>query len=258
MSMTIRVAAAAAGLLLVATLPARAADDATVQRKIEARLAKAGLDKNSDIQVSVNDGVASLTGITLSLVDRRRAEEAAGKESRTVDSRLQVFPEKRPDRELEKDVADAILGYVYYGVFDSISAGVTDGVAVLQGSVRDEYRRDQILDRVARVPGLRDMKSEIRAQPVSFFDDRLRRELVARIYGNPNGLFVRFASAVNPPVRIIVEHGRITLTGYVGTELERTVLGHIARGTSAFQVDNQVQLESDRTREEARLTTHEG
>jgi osmotically-inducible protein OsmY len=131
-------------------------------------------------------------------------------------------------------------------------------VAVLQGSVRDEYRRDQILDRVARVPGLRDMKSEIRAQPVSFFDDRLRRELVAKIYGNPNGLFVRFANAVNPPVRIIVENGRVTLTGYVGTPLEQTVLGHIARGTSAFQVDNQVQLESDRTREEARVTTHEG
>jgi osmotically-inducible protein OsmY len=256
--MSFRSTTAAVGFLLVATLPAHAAEDATVQRKIESRLAKAGLDKTAEIQVAVHDGVASLTGITLSLADRRKAEEAAGKETKTVDSRLQVFPEKRSDRELEKDVADAILGYVYYGVFDSISAGVTDGVAVLQGSVRDEYRRDQILDRVARVPGLRDMKSEIRAQPVSFFDDRLRRELVARIYGNLNSPLVRFANAPNPPVRIIVENGRITLTGYVGTTLEQTLLTHIARGTSAFQVSNEVQLESDRTKEEARVTTHEG
>ncbi len=256
--MTFRGAAVAVGFVLVATLPAHAADDATVQRKIETRLARAGLDKTADIQVSVKDGVASLAGITLSVADRRRAEEAAGKESKTVDSRLQVFPEKRSDRELEKDVADAILGYVYYGVFDSISAGVTDGVAVLRGSVRDEYRRDQILDRVSRVAGLRDLEDEIRVQPVSFFDDRLRRELVARIYGDPNGLFVRFANTVNPPVRIIVENGRVTLTGYVGTALEQTVLSHIARGTSAFQVDNQVELERDRAREEALLTTHEG
>jgi osmotically-inducible protein OsmY len=256
--MTFRGTALAVGLLLVATLPAQAADDATVQGKIEARLAKAGLDKTADVQVAVKDGVASLTGITLSLADRRRAEEAARKETKTVDSRLQVFPEKRSDRELEKDVADAVLGYVYYGVFDSISAGVTDGVALLQGSVRNEYRRDQILDRVSRVPGLRDLKDEVRVQPVSFFDDRLRRELVAKIYGDRNGLFVRFANAVNPPVRIIVENGRVTLTGYVGTPLEQTVLGHIARGTAAFQVNNLVQLESDRAKEEARATAHEG
>src|SRR5262245_31788653 len=254
--MTVRGTALAGGLLLVAPLPAHA-DDAPVQRKIEARLAKAGLDKTGNVQVEVHEGVASLTGITLTLHDRVRAEEAAAKEAKAVDSRLQVFPEKRPDRELEKGVADAILGYVYYGVFDSISADVTDGVATLRGSVRDEYRRDQIVDRVVRIPGLKDVKNEIRAQPVSFFDDRLRRELVNKIYYDPNGLFIRFASAPNPPVRIIVENGRVTLTGYVGTVLEQRVLTNIARGTLAFQVDNQVQLESDRAREEARANQHE-
>jgi osmotically-inducible protein OsmY len=256
--MTFRGTALALPFLLVANLPALAADDATVQKKIERRLAKAGLDETANVQVSVNDGVASLTGITLSVKDRWKAEEAARKEAKTVDSRLQVFPEKRTDGELEKDVADAVLGYVYYGVFDSISASVTDGVAVLQGSVRDELRKDEILDRVSRVEGLRDVKEEIRVQPASFFDDRLRRELVSKIYGNLNSPLVRFANAPNPPVRILVENGRITLTGYVGTTLEQTLLTHIARGTSAFQVTNQVQLESDRTREEARKTTHEG
>ena len=203
----------------------------------------------------MRNGVASLSGITLSLRDRRAAEKAAYKETKTVDSRIQVFPEERSDAELEKDVADAILGYVYYGVFDSVSAGVSDGVAVLQGSVLNEYRRDQIVDRVARVSGLRDLKSEIRVQPVSSFDDRLRRELYYKIYGDRNGLFVRFANAVNPPVRIIVENGRVTLTGYVGTTLEQTVLGHIARGTLAFSVDNRVQLDGDRHKEEARATS---
>jgi osmotically-inducible protein OsmY len=251
--MTLRGSAFAVGFLLVATLPAHAADDATVQRKIEARLAKAGLDKSANVQVAVHDGIASLTGITLSVADRWRVEEAARKESKDVDSRLQVFPEKRTDAELQKDVADAILGYVYYGVFDSLSAGVADGVVVLQGSVRDEFRKDQILDRVSRVPGLRDLKDEVRVQPVSFLDDRLRRELVAKIYGNLDSPLVRFANAPNPPVRILVENGRITLTGYVGTALEQTLLTHIARGTSAFEVTNQVQLESDRNREEARV-----
>jgi osmotically-inducible protein OsmY len=251
---SLRGAVLASAIVLVGVLPAQA-DDAAVQKKIESRLAKAGLGQDADIQVEVRNGVASLSGITLSLHDRRAAEKAAGKEAKAVDSRLQVFPEKRSDAELEKDVADAILGYVYYGVFDSVSAGVSDGVAVLQGSVLNEYRRDQILDRVARVAGLRDLKSEIRVQPVSFFDDRLRRELFYKIYGDRNGLFVRFANAVNPPVRILVENGRVTLTGYVGTVLEQSVLGHIARGTLAFSVDNQVRLDGDRHKEEARATS---
>ena len=152
-------------------------------------------------------------------------------------------------------MADAILGYVYYGVFDSVSAGVTDGVAVLQGSVLNEYRRDQLLDRVARVPGLRDMKSEIRVQPVSFFDDRLRRELYYKIYGNRNGLFVRFANAVNPPG---ADH-RGERPGHA-----HGLRGHHARadrprphcpGHFGLQVDNQVQLDGDRHKEEARATT---
>jgi osmotically-inducible protein OsmY len=250
----LRGAALASAFLLVAALPARA-DDAAVQKKIESRLAKAGLSDDANIQVEVRNGVASLSGIALSLRDRQKAEKAAYKEAKTVDSRIQVFPEKRSDAELEKDVEDAILGSVYYGVFDSVAAGVHDGVVVLQGSVLNEFRRDQIADRVARVAGLRDLKNEIRAQPASFFDDRLRRELYYKIYGDRNGLFVRFANAVNPPVRIIVENGRVTLTGYVGTPLEQSVLGHIARGTLAFSVDNQVQLDSDRRREEARATS---
>lgn len=253
----LRGAGVAGAFLVVAVLPARA-DDAVVQKKIESRLAKAGLDRGADIQVEVHDGAASLTGITLSLRDRRQAEKAAHKEAKTVDSRLQVSPEKRPDRELEKDVADAVLGYVYYGVFDSISAGVKDGVAVLQGSVRSDFHKDQILDRVSRVRGLRDLQEEIRVQPVSFFDDRLRRELFARIYADPHGLFVRFANSVNPPVRIIVENGRVTLTGYVGSPLEQAVLGAIARGTLAFSVSNLVQLDSERSKEEARATKFEG
>ena len=49
-----------------------------------------------------------------------------------------------------------------------------------------------------------------------------------------------------PPVRIIVSNGRITLAGYVNSEVERQMLGHIARGTLAFGVDNQLKLESER------------
>src|SRR5262249_56783307 len=114
-------------------------DDAGAQKKIEARLSQARLDQGADIKVEVKDGVATLRGITLTLEDRLRAEKAARKEARTVQNLVRVFPEKRKDADIEKDVQDAILGSVYYGVFDSVAVGVEDGVVVLQGSVRLPY-----------------------------------------------------------------------------------------------------------------------
>jgi len=82
-----------------------------------------------------------------------------------------------------------------------------------------------------------------RVQPVSGFDDRLRSQLYRRIYGN--GLFQRYATFVNPPIRIIVDHGNITLTGVVNSRVERQALESIARGVLAFRVDNQVQVDSE-------------
>ena len=96
---------------------------------------------------------------------------------------------------------------------------------------------------MARLDGVREIKSEIRVQPVSSADERLRRQLYRDIYGN--GLFQRYATFVDPPIRIIVENGNVTLTGVVNSAVEKAVLGSIARSALAFRVDNRVQLESE-------------
>ena len=150
---------------------------------------------------------------------------------------------ERKDSEIRKDVFDPILRYPWYTVFDSIAAGVDEGVVTLRGSVNQPYRKTDIERRVAGIAGVKDVRSEIRVQGVSSFDDRLRRELVHRIYGDER--FVQYASWAHPPIRIIVDKGRITLTGLVGSAVEQQLVGHIARGTLAFSVDNQVKLESD-------------
>jgi osmotically-inducible protein OsmY len=148
------------------------------------------------------------------------------------------------DSEIRKDVTDRILRYPWYGVFSSIEAGVADGVVSLRGSVNQPWYKTDIEKRVAGIPGVKEVRSEIQVQSLSFFDDRLRRELYARIYGDLR--FVQYASWAHPPIRIIVDRGRVTLTGYIGSAVERQLLGHIARGTLAFAVDNQVKLESER------------
>jgi len=232
------------------------ADDTGLRERIEARLGKAGLADRGQIEVRVTNGEAVLSGFTTTVDAQRRAEKAARKETRTVDNRLLVVPAKpKEDSEIRKAVSDAVLGYVYYGVFDSVGVGVDHGGVTLQGSVLQSWHKDEIEQRVARLEGVRAVRNEIRVQPVSSFDDRLRLQLYRRIYGD--GLFERYATFVNPPIRIVVENGNITLTGVVNSRVEKAALESIARGTLAFRVDNQVQVESDIEKEPTDKTSAE-
>ena len=53
-------------------------------------------------------------------------------------------------------------------------------------------------------------------------------------------------------MRVYVNRGKVTLAGTVGSAVEQTAAGLIARGTLAFGVDNQVKVEGDAAREEDR------
>jgi osmotically-inducible protein OsmY len=240
-----------AGALLIA-VPALASD-VDLQRRVQDRLAKAGLEQRGDVRVSVKDGVVTLEGFTLTVDARRDAERAAGKVSKRVESRLVVRPEPLPDVKVQKAVADAILREPRYGVFDSVGVAVEDGAVLLQGSVREPWLRDALDRRVAEVGGVRDIRNEIRVAPSSIFDDRLRAQLYRRIYGDD--MFVRYSNWADPPIRIVVENGRVVLTGVVNSPVEQVQLGMIARGTLAFRVDNQVEVESERPKEPAQKTT---
>ncbi len=233
------------GGLLVAA-PALAGD-ADLQKRVQDRLARAGLERRGDVQVSVRDGVVTLEGFTLTVDARRDAERAAGKETKRVESRLAVRPEPVPDAKVQKAAIDAILREPRYGVFDSVGVAVEDGVVHLQGSVRQPWLKDAFDRRIAELDGVRDIRNEIRIAPTSIFDDRLRVQLYRRIYGDD--MFARYSNWADPPIRIVVENGRVTLTGVVGSAVEQVKLGMIARGTLAFRVDNQVEVESERPKE---------
>jgi hyperosmotically inducible protein len=230
------------------------ASDADLQKRVEDRLAKAGLAQRGEVKVAVNDGVVTLDGFALTVDARRDAEKAAAKESKRVQSHLVVRPEKAvSDAEVRKRVADAILREPRYGVFDSVGVAVQDGVVALQGSVYQPWLKDSFDRRVADVEGVRDIKNDIRIAPASSYDDRLRAQLYRRIYGDD--MFVRYSSWAEPPIRIVVENGNVTLTGIVNSRVEQVRLGMIARGTSAFKVTNGVEVESERTKETAQKAT---
>lgn len=236
----------AVAALLGAALPARAGD-AQVQKRVEARLEKAKLGQEGEIGVAVSGGTVTLTGAVTTVAAQREALKQARKESKAVESRLKVIPEERPDADIGKDVRKAVLRYPNLTVFDSVEYGVENGVVVLQGSMQQPWRKDDIDNVVSRIPGVREVRNEIGVQGLSFFDTDLRRQLYRRIYGNGRGgaILGSFANVATPPVRIVVDKGKVTLTGWVNSNVERQVIGNIARQTLAFDVDNRIKVDGE-------------
>ena len=111
--------------------------------------------------------------------------------------------------------------------------------------MQQPWRKDDIESAVTRIPGVREVVDELAVQSLSFFDSSLRRQLYQQIYGSGGAILGSFASMPVPPVQIVVDKGKVTLTGYVNSNVERQVIGNIAGQTLAFGVDNRIQVDGE-------------
>lgn len=138
--------------------------------------------------------------------------------------------------ELFRKVERSVLQYPFMSIFDSVHARVNNGVVELSGRVTMPFKRDAIAGRVAKVDGVRAVRNLVAVLPVSPLDDRLRVDIARAIYGNPN--FRGYGSRVNPPIRILVERGRVTLEGVVNNDADRRIAGAIVSLFPAFSIAN--------------------
>src|SRR5882672_7803326 len=149
----------------------------------------------------------------------------------------------RKDLQVLKDVATSVQRYTRFTIFDDVSASVKDGVVTLTGKVTMPYKRDDIEKRVSNVDGVRAVRDEIGVLPVSQFDDDLRVRIARSIYGHSN--FWNYAIMANPPIHIVVEHGRVTLTGVVQSEVDRMLARSLATQFGAMSVTNALKTDAE-------------
>jgi hyperosmotically inducible protein len=147
-----------------------------------------------------------------------------------------------PDAVLADRVAEIVRQYVHFGIFDDISIQVENRSVTLTGRVTMPYKRDDIVARVRKIDGVRDLTNSIEVLPVSLYDSDLRDRLARAIYGNP--AFRHYASMVNPPIHIVVENGRVTLTGAVNSDVEKMLAYSLAQVPGVMSVKNE--LKTDR------------
>ena len=87
----------------------------------------------------------------------------------------------RKDLQVFDDVAKSVSRYAHFTIFDDVNAKVSDGVVTLTGRVTMPYKRDDIMKRVAKTDGVREVRSDIQVLPVSQSDDQLRYRIARAI-----------------------------------------------------------------------------
>jgi osmotically-inducible protein OsmY len=151
--------------------------------------------------------------------------------------------EQREDLQVFNDVADQVNRYTQLTIFDSISAAVTDGKVELTGWVTMPYKRNDLEKRVRKVEGVLSLDNKIAVLPVSQFDDELRFRIARAIYSH--SLFWGYASMANPPIRVVVNRGHVTLEGVVHSNVERMLARSLASGFGAFEVKNELKTDAE-------------
>jgi hyperosmotically inducible periplasmic protein len=156
---------------------------------------------------------------------------------------------KRPAnlRAMEDQIFHKILMLPNYGVFDHITYQLNGSTVVLGGSTISLGTKKGAEREVRRIPGVERVINNIEELPPSSFDDQIRRQLVARF--ERTGNIYRYLQGVNPPVRLVVNRGRIALEGYVDNRSDANTMNIVARGvTGAFEVENHLIVKNERLR----------
>lgn len=232
-------------LLLLAAMvqPAIAsqADQAT-QRTVEESLRD---DRDlRRIEVSVRGVEVTLAGTVPTLWAKteaiRRALEVDGIDLVATELELPTV-NVNDDMGLALNVSEAIQRYAYYTMWDYVDGLINRGVVTLTGRVMGVRNKpDEIFERVAKVPGVREIRNEIRQMTPSRTDEQLRLTIADRLFFTEH--FERYAGVRDSPFHIIVERSVVTLHGWVQSNIERLEMQRIcAQVEGVLRVKNELQ-----------------
>lgn len=161
--------------------------------------------------------------------------------SSIADVNAQSFPTQ--NTKIDQDVFRQLIKMPYYGVFDHISFETgSDGTVTLRGKILNASLKKTAERNVEKVAGVKRVINDIEILPPSPYDDRIR-DAALRTLANEGGSLYRYLIGTRPSMRIIVNRGRISLEGFVGSQsdadLANILVNQIA-GT--FSVSNNLQV----------------
>jgi hyperosmotically inducible protein len=155
----------------------------------------------------------------------------------------EVVPERKT-LQVVNDITSQVRRYSRFTIFDDVNVQMgPNGEATLIGAVTMPFKKDDIGRLVAKVQGVSSVNNQLTVLPVSPYDDELRYRIARAIYGN--SAFWHYAAMANPPIHIVVQNGRVTLTGVVQSNVERMLARSLATTFGAFSVRNDLKTDAE-------------
>jgi osmotically-inducible protein OsmY len=232
-------------LLVLLSMTAMAATgryDQQIQQAVSHKLQYG--KKLQSVNASVEDGIVTLTGTVNLYQDKLDAGKKVKKVANVTGVRndVAVAGETVPDGQLQQKLAKK-LAYDRVGysdnTFNYLALSVKDGVVTLSGDTVWDVPKDSALAIVARTPGVKDVVNDVTVLPVSIFDDSIRLRTARAIYRD--SVLGRYASDPAHPIRIVVDHGHVTLYGTVESTMDKNIAGIRASSVpGAFSVNNKL------------------
>jgi hyperosmotically inducible protein len=211
-------------ILMVCASLAHAVDhipDAQIVAEIQDHLYHANVLKHGQVQVSVANGVATLSGKVDSVGVKTDAQNAAMKDEdvvRTVNN-IQVDTDSVTSDQIVAQARSRLLTSYAYTVYDYIEFQAHGNTLVLLGEVTQPYKKVAIGFSVAHIKGVAAIDNQIGVLPLSSYDDDVRMHVARAIYDDP--YFSEYVDAGRLPMHIISSEGTITLEGIVDSQEDR-------------------------------------
>lgn len=187
--------------------------DRTIRRTLEEKLERLDGVDGSTLQVEVKDQVATISGTVRNLIESERIVEAASGVRGVADvvTRLAVEGPRRADRDVAQDVREALRADPVTADAE-IESAVENGIVTLRGRA-SIWPEQQLAGWIASdVDGVREVRNNITVEGAQRSDLDIAEAIKQRFETDP---------LVNDEIGVVVAEGRATLSGAVGSALER-------------------------------------
>ncbi|MFZ0913031.1 MAG: BON domain-containing protein [Candidatus Korobacteraceae bacterium] len=147
------------------------------------------------------------------------------------------------ENNIAKEVRHEMLMLPYYSLFDDLEYTVQGRTVTLSGSLTSEHAvtKSDAENAVKRVEGVDKVINNIKILPPSPMDERARIK-VYRSLENTASLSRYFWEAA-PSIHIIVDNQRVTLKGFVNSEMDKDLATMAANQVPGiFQVTNELRV----------------
>jgi len=219
---------------------------AEIVAEIQDHVYHAHIFQHGQVQVSYQDGVATLTGTVDSLGVKLDAEHAARKveDVNQVVDHITVHAEDVTPRQIAEQARKEIVTYPFYTIFDNIVLEAQGDKLIVSGQVSQPYKKEDIGRFLAHVKGVAELENNLEVLPTSTYDDELRIAVARAIFNDP--YFIHYANQAVPPIHIIVKNGNVTLEGVVNNALDRAKAEADARfAATFFSLTNNLRVEHE-------------